>query len=117
MEGPNKYNSKKSLRSIIYTMALVKKQTIREISISVGQTVGYFLRYVFTMGLESYVLVTLAASFLQVRWLVYMVTTDQVALLMTSVSVSGASAAWDEHDLKLRNVGKTLSHCQALVQV
>ena len=82
-----------------------------------GQTVCYFLRYVFTMGLESYVLVTLAASFLQVRWLVYMVTTDQVALLMTSVSVSGASAAWDEHDLKLRNVGKTLSHCQALVQV
>lgn len=82
-----------------------------------GQTVGYFLRYVFTMGLESYVLVTLAASFLQVRWLVYMVTTDQVALLMTSVSVSDASAAWDEHDLKLRNVRKTLSHCQALVQV
>ena len=25
MEGPKKYNSKKSLRSIIYTMALVKK--------------------------------------------------------------------------------------------
>ena len=32
------------------------------------------------------------------------VTTDQVVLLMTSVSVSDASAAWDEHDLKLRNV-------------
>ena len=71
-----------------------------------GQTVGYFLRYVFTMGLESYVLVTLAASFLQVRWLVYMVTTDQVALLMTSVSVSDASAAWDEH-VKLRNVSSS----------
>ena len=75
-----------------------------------GQTVGYFLRYMFTMGLESYVLVTLAASFLQVRWLGYMVTADQVALLMTSVSVSDASVAWDEHDLKLRNVRKTFSH-------
>ena len=68
------------------------------------------LRFVFSMGLESHVLVNQAASLFLVHGLVYMVATDSVALLMTSVSDSDSSAAWSEHNLKLRNVRNTLSH-------
>ena len=68
------------------------------------------VRYVFSMSLESHVLVNPAASLFLVRGLVYMVATDSVALLMTSVSDSDSSAAWSEHNLKLRNVRNTLSH-------
>ena len=64
----------------------------------------------FSMSLESHVLVNPAASLFLVRGLVYMVATDSVALLMTSVSDSDSSAAWGEHNLKLRNVRNTLSH-------
>ena len=69
----------------------------------------------FFMGLESHVLVNPAASLFLVRGLVYMVATDSVALLMTSVSDSDSSAAWGEHNLKLRNVRNTLSHSVLVV--
>ena len=73
------------------------------------------VRYVFSMSLESHVLVNPAASLFLVRGLVYMVATDSVALLMTSVSDSDSSAAWGEHNLKLRNVRNTLSHSVLVV--
>ena len=68
------------------------------------------VQYVFFMGLKSHVLDNPAASLFLVRGLVYMVATDSVALLMTSFSDSDSSAAWGEHNLKLRNVRNTLSH-------
>ena len=74
---------------------------------SVGQTAGYFLGYVFFMGLESYGLVTLA-SFLRFWAVVFMVATTLVALLKTEVSDSEASAASDEPDLGLVETYKLL---------
>ena len=74
---------------------------------SVGQTAGYFLGYVFFMGLESYGLVTLA-SFLQFWAVVFMVATTLVALLKTEVSDSEATAASDEPDLGLVETYKLL---------
>merc|ERR1712018_424323 len=47
---------------------------------SVGQTAGYFMGYVFFMGLESYGLVTLA-GFLQFWAVVFVVATTLVAVL------------------------------------
>ena len=73
------------------------------------------VRYVFYMGLESHVLVNPAASLFLVRGLVYMVATDSVALLMTSVSDSDSSEGWGERNLKLRNVRNTLSHSVLVV--
>jgi len=74
---------------------------------SVGQTAGYFLGYVFFMGLESYGLVTLA-SFLQFWAVVFMVATTLVAVLKTEVSESEASVASDEPDLGLVDTYKLL---------
>ena len=72
---------------------------------SVGQTAGYFLGYVFFMGLESYGLVTLA-SFLKFWAVVFMVATTLVAILKTEVSETEASS--DEPDLGLVDTYKLL---------
>ena len=52
---------------------------------SVGQTAGYFLGYVFFMGLESYGLVTLA-GFLRFWAAVFMIATTLVAVLKSETS-------------------------------
>ena len=72
---------------------------------SVGQTAGYFLGYVFFMGLESYGLVTLA-SFLQFWALVFMVATTLVAVLKSESN--DADHETDEPDLGLVETYKLL---------
>ena len=72
---------------------------------SVGQTAGYFLGYVFFMGLESYGLVTLA-SFLQFWALVFMIATTLVAVLKSESNESEAES--DEPDLGLMETYKLL---------
>ena len=70
---------------------------------SVGQTAGYFLGYVFFMGLESYGLVTLA-SFLQFWAVVFMIATTLVAVLKSENN----DVDTDEPDLGLVETYKLL---------
>jgi len=72
---------------------------------SVGQTAGYFLGYVFFMGLESYGLVTLA-SFLQFWAVVFMIATTLVAVLKSETDSDNENS--DEPDLGLVETYKLL---------
>merc|ERR1711976_509187 len=72
---------------------------------SVGQTAGYFLGYVFFMGLESYGLVTLA-GFLQFWALVFMIATTLVAVLKSENNEEASDS--DEPDLGLVETYKLL---------
>ena len=72
---------------------------------SVGQTAGYFLGYVFFMGLESYGLVTLA-SFLQFWAVVFMIATTLVAVLKSENNEAESES--DEPDLGLVETYKLL---------
>merc|ERR1712227_983204 len=72
---------------------------------SVGQTAGYFLGYVFFMGLESYGLVTLA-GFLQFWAVVFRIATPLVAVLKSETD--GGNDDSDEPDLGLVETYKLL---------
>lgn len=74
---------------------------------SVGQTAGYFMGYVFFMGLESYGLVTLA-GFLQFWAIVFVVATTLVAVLKSENMNEENSNDSDEADLGVVDTYKLL---------
>merc|ERR1719365_239480 len=74
---------------------------------SVGQTAGYFMGYVFFMGLESYGLVTLA-GFLQFWAIVFVVATTLVAVLKSENMNEENSNDSDEPDLGVVDTYKLL---------